>query len=627
MNKKSPVFIAAIRLGFFYLRVARRMWLINRYFRRYKNIPLIKPEQKNLFCKKYANMTPAEIVLRLSLKEKAAQMVQGVGYFMTANEMKKNCYGSVLQCWNRQAAERWKFFVLFMQKKAIESPCGIPYIFGDELNHGAQKCEDAVIYPHNIGIGAANDPELTYKMGLASADESKMTGMIWHFSPCVASAQDPRWGRAFESYSSDTGLVKKLSAAFVKGSMDGGVYPCPKHFLGDGDVDFGTGENSVTNGLYVERLIDRGDSRIGSARIEELLSVYKTLVDCGVNTIMVSYSSINGVKMHTKKDLITDKLKGELGFKGFVLSDWDAIYNIPGDSQKEKIATAVNAGIDMLMDSVRFKRCAELIVKGVEEGLIDQSRIDDAVTRIIKAKKEMGLFDDPMMENVKTTESKVGSDNYRNIARQLAEKSLVLLKNEKEILPLKHGSKIFITGPASNDTGVLCGGLTLGFTGSLDSSKKRFVPNGKTILDGFKMLAGEYGYTIITDPKEAETADAAILCIGEEPYAEWFGDTGDLSITGKLALGGNAAAITAAKKLGKPTVTLIIAGRNVIYDEYEEDWDAVVMCYLPGSEGNGIANVIAGKTPFTGKLPMPYYSSVNDIKTDKVKFDIGYGLN
>jgi len=572
----------------------------------------------------YAAMTPEEITSHLTLEEKAAQMVQGAGYMMQPYEMKKNGYGSVLQIWERESASTWKTAISAFQDNAINSPSGIPYIFGDELNHGAQKCEYAVIFPHNIGIGAANDPELTYQMGFAASDEAKMTGMIWHFSPCVASAQDPRWGRTYESYSSDIDIVKALSAAFVRGSIDAGAFPCPKHFLGDGEVIFGTGEDSVLDGVYIERLIDRGDAIIDDARLNELLSVYKQLVDSGVRTVMVSFSSINGLKMHTKKELITDKLKDEWGFDGFVLSDWEAVHNIPGDNLKDKVAIAVNAGIDMLMEPNDYNECAAYIAENVREGAIDEGRVNDAVTRIIRVKQEMGLFADPMMKGMKTAESAPGSDEYRDIARRLAEKSLVLLKNEADILPLKAGSVLCIIGPAADDTGVLCGGLTYKWGGGFDGAK-RYVTGGKTILDGFKALADEYNFTV-TAEEGIGSADVVILCVGEAPYAEWEGDTEDLSLTGRLGLDGNEQAIQLAKDTGKPVVTLIVAGRNVIYDEYENDWDAVVMCYLPGSEGDSVANVIAGRAPFTGKLPMPYYSNVSDIRTSRVKFDVGYGL-
>lgn len=576
----------------------------------------------------YAKMTPAEIVSHLTLPQKAAQMIQPAGYMIGGStHMNQNDYGSVLHNWNENSVDRWRDFLLGLQRQAIDSESGIPYIYGTDSVHGCIRNYNNVIFPHNIGVGAANDPELTYQMGLATADEMKMLGMLWNFSPCVASAQDPRWGRTYESYSSDLDIVKSLGAAYAKGNIDGGVLPCAKHFLGDGEVMYGTGENGNNGSL----LIDRGDAQVDDIRLDELLSVYKALIDSGVKSVMITHGSVNGVKAHANKYLITDRLKGEMGLDGFVVSDWESIHNIPDMNLKEQVITAINAGIDMLMEPHAYQNCLRFIVEGVNEGAIPKERIDDAVTRIIKVKMEMGLFGDPMMENLELKESAPGSEKYREIARQLVEKSLVLLKNEDEkgnkILPLKKGSKIYVTGPAANDTGVLCGGWTYEWSGGLDDGGEKFVPNGKTILDGFNMLAEEYGYTTITDPKDAKKADVIILCVGEKPYAEWEGDTADLSITGALGLDGNEEAICDAEKLSKPVVACIVAGRNVIYDEYENNWDAVVMCYLPGSEGHGVANVLSGKAPFSGKLPMPYYSSVDDIRTDRVRFDVGYGLH
>jgi beta-glucosidase len=254
-------------------------------------------------------------------------------------------------------------------------------------------------------------------------------------------------------------------------------------------------------------------------------------------------------------------------------------------------------------------------------------RIDDAVGRIISVKKEAGIFQDPMMEELETKQAQVGSDEYRYIARQLVEKSLVLLKNDGELLPLKSGTKIYVSGPAANDTGIQCGGWTLSWQGARDKGANRLVPEAKTILDGFNLLAEEYSLTIITDPAKASEADVNILCLGEIPYAEMDGDSADISITGSKALPENMAAIEESKELGKPTITLLVVGRHVIYEEYESDWDAVVMCYLPGSEADGVANVLTGKSSFSGKLPMPYYASTDDILTANTKFDVGYGLS
>jgi beta-glucosidase len=575
--------------------------------------PLSEPARKE---------TAAEITSRLTLSEKVGQMLQPAGYNVSDANMELYGYGSLLSV-DGLSAREWRRFIQGKQKAALKSSGGIPFIYGNDAVHGVNTCAGAVIFPHNIGIGAANDPKLTYKMGLAVADEAKLAGMLWSFSPCVASAQDPRWGRTYESYSSETEIVKTLGTEFAKGLMDGGILPCAKHFLGDGEVYYGTGGKSYNNGSTIETLIDRGDAPVTRERFDELLSVYKSLIDAGVKTVMITHGSINGTMAHADKHLITDVLKGELGFNGFVVSDWESIHNIPGASLKEQLVTSVNAGIDMLMQPENYLECRGYIIDAVNEGLISEERINDAVTRIISVKMQTGIFDDPLMENLETKQYGTGSAEYRNLARRLVEKSLVLLKNENSVLPLKEGLKLYITGPAADDTGVLCGGWTFGWAGKTGKDRSH---GGKTILDGFNEIAWEYGFTIITEADKANEADITVLCVGEVPYAEWEGDTADLSITGKLALPGNAEAIAEAEKLGKPTVALIAAGRNVIYEEYENKWNAVVMCYLPGSEGNGVANVLAGKVPFTGKLSMPYYSSVEDIRTERVKFAAGYGL-
>ena len=455
-------------------------------------------------------------------------------------------------------------------------------------------------------------------MGLAVAEEMKLSGMLWNFSPCVAVATEPRWGRTYESYSSDPELVSKLSTAYSKGLIDGGVLPCAKHFFADGNIDYGTGEGGY--------LADRGDASLNDSEIQALLDVYRNLVDAGVKTVMISHSSVNGVKMHEHSYYINDILKGEMGFDGFVVSDWESIHNISVPDLKGQVVTAINSGIDMLMEPQFYPDCYKYIIEAVKEGIISQERIDDAVTRIIRVKQELGLFDDPMQERLQMSYSDVGSAEVRDIARQLVEKSLVLLKNDGDVLPIKPGSKIFVTGPAMHDTGVQCGGWTIEWQGYIDSNNTKFVAGATTILEGLYAIADQYGLTIITDEEQASQADLTILCVGEIPYAEWEGDTPDLSLTGSHALPGNKKAIELAKSLNKPTVTLIVAGRNMIIEDYYDSWDAVVMCYLPGSEADGIANVLTGKVPFSGTLPMPWYKSVNDIGTGNYKFDIGYGL-
>ncbi len=562
------------------------------------------------------------VLSKLTLEQKVNQMMQPAVFRASQDSMMENCYGSILSNLSTPTdAEGWKSTILSYQEAALKSKTKIPFLYGNDAVHGHNTVTNTVIFPHNIGLGAANDPELMKKMGGAVAEEMKLSGVLWNFSPCVAQAQDPRWGRTYESYSTNVDIIAALSTEFSKGMLEHGVMPCAKHYIGDGNVKFGTGEKSD-----VERIIDRGDSTLTDAEINELLKPYKALIDAGVMTIMPSHSSINGVKMHCNKALLTDKLKNELGFKGFIISDWESIHNVPGATNYEKIVSCVNAGIDMLMEPNDYEEFKRNIMDAVKKGDIKQERIDDAVTRILRVKFMMGLFDDPMQEKIKTEVKETGSAQYRDIARQLVEKSLVLVKNDGQALPLKKGQKIYVTGPAADSVHVQCGGWTIQWGGLVGSNDKTSV-QGTSILEGLKAVAKEYGITIITDSNKASEADVTLLCVGEKSYAEWEGDTEDLSLTGKLGLNGNKDAIAEAKKLGKPTVTLVVAGRQVLIDDYLKDWNSVVMCYLPGTEGQGVANVLVNKVGFSGKLSMPWYKTTKDIKTaNKPLFEQGFGL-
>lgn len=560
-----------------------------------------------------------QLVQAMTIKEKASQMIQGAVYSIGTSEMKEEDYGSILSTFAPQVytAQEWKNTVNALQEAAVESETGIPFIYGNDSVHGVNTCKNAVIFPHNIGVGAANNVDLTYQMGRAVANEMKLTGMLWNFSPCVAVATEPRWGRTYESYSSEVSIVKELSIAYTKGMIDGNIVACAKHFIGDGSAEYGTGEGA--------NLVDRGNATLTQEQLDQQLSIYQALIDAGVPTIMINHGSVNGIKMHMQKELITDTLKGKMNFKGVVVSDWESIHNLPDMDLKEQVITSINAGIDMLMEPSAYEECRDYIVEGYEEGKISQARIDDAVTRILTMKKNAGILEDPFQQKLSSDYDNVGSDEVRAIARKMVEESLVLLKNEGNLLPLKAGTKIYIIGPAANDTGVLSGGWTYTWEGNIDYAGK-FVETGTTILEGFEALAKEYNLTIITDKDKAKEADVAILCVGEEPYAEWNGDSEDMSITGRMALRQNKNAIEICKELNIPTITLIVAGRHLILEDNLKNWDSVVMCYLPGSEGDGIANVLTGRSEFRGKLPMPWYQQVEDIKTDQVLFPVGYGL-
>ena len=567
---------------------------------------------------KYAGMTADEILAQLTLEQKICQMIQPAVYNINPNLMEEYDFGSVLSKTDGidRGASEWKSLIRDFQRSALSSEAGVPFIYGQDDVHGVNYCRGAVLFPHNIGLGAANDEDLMYKIGAATADEAKIAGMLWNFAPCVAVSTDPRWGRTYESYSSDPEIVGNLGVAYVKGLQDNGIAACGKHFFADGAETWGTGENGF--------MIDRGDADLSDAETEALLDVYKRLVDAGAMTIMISHGSVGGVKMHENGKYIS-VLRSELGFDGMIVSDWESIHNISGKDFGEQMANAINAGIDMLMEPNMYRETFDAVLQGVKSGKISEERIDDAVRHILQFKIDAGIMDDPMQEALTTTQKECGSKEYRDLAIKAVEESLVLLKNDAAVLPLKDGISVYVTGPAAENAGAQCGGWTQSWNAPVGE-----VEGVTTIMTGLKEAAGEKKITIITDPARAAEADVTLLFVGEQPYAEWNGDSADISITGALALPENRSAIEEAKALrrdhGIPTVACIVAGRQVIIREELQDWDAAVMCYLPGSEGKGVANVLMGQAPFTGRLPMPWYGDVSEIGTDQCLFPVGYGL-
>lgn len=566
-----------------------------------------KTEYKYL---QYAKMSAEEIVSSLTLEQKAMQMVQPACYNTDPKEMKKNCYGSVLSRNFYYDFKEWQDYVGRFQKMAVSSQAGIPFVYGQDDVHGVNYATGTVIFPHNIGLGAANDEELMYRIGQITADEAKLCHMLWNFAPCIAQSDDPRWGRTYESYGSDLETIKRLSVAYTKGLQDGGIIACAKHFFGDGNVAYGTGEGT--------NLIDRGDATLNEEEISELLSVYQAQVDAGVRTIMISHSSLNGVKMHENKKYI-DLLKNEMGFEGIIISDWNSVQNTSKPSYYEQIVTAINAGIDMLMEVDRYNEAASIVVEAVQNGDIAEERIDDAVRRIVQVKKDTGIIADPFCETMETIQQETGTKEYRDVAETAVEESLVLIRNQNDVLPLKENSKIYIMGPAADNDVAQCGGWTMDWNQSGLSD----IPGVTSIREGFEQKAQDYGISIVNDP---EDADVIVLAIGEKAYAEWNGDAVDLDICGEFGLSGNEVSIQRAKDSGKPVVTCIVAGRNVFIGDHVNDWDAVVMCYLPGSEGQGIADVLCGGSNFTGKLPSPWYATVRQIENGTPWLEKSFGL-
>ena len=561
---------------------------------------------------------------QMSLMEKAGQMLQGERNRVSAKEMTNLRLGSVLSGGGSypgsNTIEDWNEMFKQLQDGAMKSTHAIPMLYGVDAVHGLGLLKGAVVFPHNIGLGAANDPELMYLMGAAVAEEMKLVKILWNFGPCVAVSSDPRWGRTYESYSSDSAIVTSLAEAYLMGQAEHGVVATAKHYVADGDTTYGTGE--------INSLLDRGDAQMTEEELRTVhLKPYEALIGSGVKIVMASFSSYNGTKMHENKYLLTDVLKEELGFEGFVVSDWEAMNALSGNNFEEDIALAINAGVDMLMEPNNYKDAINAIVNNVGEGVIPEERIDDAVRRILTVKFDMGLFEDPYMEKAATEITELGSDDYRDLARQLVSKSMVLLKNDTKLLPLQKNQKIYVTGPAMNDMGLQCGGWGLSWQGQMDGTDGK-ITEGTTILEGIEEYAEANGIEIITEKNRASEADLVLMAVGEVPYAEYEGDTTDLSITGSKAHTDNQSTIDYVNSLNKPVITLLVAGRNVLINDYMDNWDSIVMCYLPGTEGDGIAEVLFGEKPFTGKLAMPYYREVEDIgKADaKLLYEVGYGL-
>ncbi len=559
----------------------------------------------------------------MTLEEKIGQMLQPDRTGASPSDVKKYFIGSVFSGGGNAPSpntmENWLKMCEDYQKAAMSTRLGIPIIYGVDAVHGHNTLPDAVIFPHNIGLGATGNPELVAEIGRITAAEMIATGVNWNFAPCVAAVRDQRWGRSYESFSENPELVSKLSVPYIKAMQDEyKIITTAKHYLADGGTKWGTGEG--------DHLIDQGDAQISEEELKKIhLPMYEEAVKAGVKTVMVSFSSWNGVKMHENQYLIQDVLKGELGFEGFVVSDYEAVHQLSGKNLYNQLVASVNAGVDMFMEPLHWRDCISNIKKAVKNGDITEERINDAVSRILKVKFEVDLFNNPV-GNRELAADTLGSDENREIAKQAVRESLVLLKNERNVLPLKKKAKIFVSGPAADNVGIQCGGWTKTWQGGLDSSS-RWV-KGSTILDGFKKIAEENGGTIYTDPDDINKADVAVIVIGEKPYAEFEGDEEKLDLYSGMALEGNKEALELAKKARIPVVVILVSGRARIVTEEIKNWDAFVAAWLPGSEGDAVAEVLYGDYEFKGKLPVTWPSSEENLKPgDKsCLFPFGYGF-
>lgn len=582
-----------------------------------------------------------DLLSRMTLEEKIGQMAQVEKNSMPAADVAAYFIGSVLSGGGGSPspnnAENWVQMVDGYQKSALATRLGIPMIYGVDAVHGHNNLYGATIFPHNIGLGAANDPALMEQIGRATAEEMAATGIRWNFAPVVAPVQDIRWGRTYEGYSEDTSIVTALSTAYLKGMQDTGsgfglsdplaVIGTPKHYIGDGATTWG----SSTSGNYQ---IDQGDMRFDEATVRKyLLPPYQAAVQAGARSIMVSFSSWNGVKIHAQSYLLTDVLKGELGFTGFVVSDWGAIDQIPGDGYSD-VVTSINAGIDMVMIPYDYKTFLRTLKQAVEQGDIPQERLDDAVRRILRVKFEMGLFEHPFADPAHL--AFVGSEAHRALARQAVAKSLVLLKNENQALPInKDTPLILVAGVGADNIGMQCGGWTIDWQGKLGK-----ITPGTTILEGIQQAVGaatKVEFDRVGVFKVLMNADGSplraavgIAVVGETPYAEGQGDRGDLRLTAK-----DMQLISKLRERVDKLILVVLSGRPLVLGQALEQADAVVAAWLPGTEGTGVADGLFGVTPFTGKLPyawpesneqLPLGPAYPDSSEKNPLFPLGYGF-
>ena len=547
-----------------------------------------------------------ELLKAMTLDEKVGQMTQvDLKAIKDKADIARYALGSMLSGGDSDpddiTALGWARTHDELQSWALKSRLKIPLIYGIDAVHGHNNVDGAVVFPHNIGLGAMRDPGLVEKAARITALEMVGTGIRWAFAPCLAVARDERWGRTYESFGENPELAEVMGAAAVRGLQGPtlgettSVLACAKHFVGDGGTTRG---------------VDQGHTECDLATLRNIhLPGYLGAIKAGVGSVMASYSNWNGKKMHGNHDLLTDLLKKELGFHGFVVSDWAAIDQLSHD-YKTAIETSINAGIDMVMipngpgQKNNYIEYITLLKDLVNEGKVPQSRIDDAVRRIMLVKSRMHLFDHPFSEAALT--SAVGSAEHRQVARECVQKSLVLLKNEKSTLPLsKHSRRLVLAGQAADDLGIQCGGWTIAWQGKTGNVMR----GGTTLLAAVRQAVGpNTEVTHSADGSGVAGADAVIVVIGERPYAEMRGDRKGLSLPRA-----DLSVLKTAKEAGVPVVTVVFSGRPVLLGPVLESSDAVLAAWLPGTEGQGIADVLLGDVKPTGKLPHTWPRSMDQI--------------
>lgn len=580
-----------------------------------------------------------DLMKRMTLEEKIGQMVQIERNVASKEVMNKYFIGSVLSGGGsvpaeKASAETWINMVNEFQEGSLSTRLGIPMIYGIDAVHGHNNVYNATIFPHNVGLGATRDPQLVKRIGAATALEVRATGIPYAFAPCIAVCRDPRWGRCYESYSEDHKIVQEMTeiipglqgdlppnfrkgVPFVAGPKK--VAACAKHYVGDGGTTKGINENNTVIDWH------------GLLSIH-MPAYYNAIID-GVSTVMVSYSSWNNVKMHANYDLVTGFLKNTLKFRGFVISDWQGIDRItspPDANYSYSVQAGVHAGIDMVMIPNNYTEFIDDLTFQVKNKIIPMSRIDDAVKRILRVKFQMGLFENPLADT--SLIDQLGSKEHRELAREAVRKSLVLLKNgaaaDQPVIPLpKKVSKILVAGSHADNLGYQCGGWTIQWQGLSGNN----LTEGTTILTAIKNTVDPKTQVIYQENPAADYVKSnkfsyAIVVVGEHPYAETFGDSLNLTISdsGYSTIQNVCGAVKC--------VVVVISGRPVVIQPYLTQMDALVAAWLPGTEGQGVADVLFGDHGFTGKLPRTWFKTVDQLPMNvgdphyDPLFPFGFGL-
>lgn len=575
-----------------------------------------------------------DVLRRMTVEEKVGQIIQADITAITPEDLLRYPLGAILNGGNqrpggdsRAAPQAWLALAdAFYDAAKARGGTYVPLLWGTDAVHGHNNIPGATIFPHNIALGATRDPDLVRRIGAATAAEIAVTGQDWTFAPTVAVAQDARWGRTYESYSSDPTIVAGLGAALVEGLQgsigsdgflrNGHVLATAKHFLGDGGTTGGK---------------DQGDADASETVLRDVHAAgYVATLAAGVQTVMASFSSWRGQKMHGNRALLTDVLKSRMGFDGFVIGDWDGHAQVPGCS-KDSCPAAINAGLDMFMAPDRWKDLYANTLAQAKAGRIPMDRLDDAVRRILRVKARAGLFDAPRPSE-RAGAGKfdlLGSAEHRALARQAVRESLVLLKNDGGILPLRRDARVLVTGNGADDIGRQSGGWTLSWQGQGNTNAD--FPHGQSIFAGIREAVTQGGGTaaLSSDGRFADKPDAAIVVFGETPYAEGKGDRRslDYSVDDQQTL----EALRRLNQAGIPTVSIFLSGRPLQVDPEIAASRTFVAAWLPGTEGGGVADLLFRErdgsivNDFRGRLPFPWPGG-RSAESDAAAFPIGYGL-